>query len=171
MDIKQVGYQVNNTNATKRRDTLDKNAFLQILASQLSNQDPLNAKDNSEYMAQMAQFTALEQTQNLNVSIEKLLTSQRVTEGSSLIGKSVGFKLSNDSYIKDIVKGVRVEGNSVYLLCESGNYYGIEQVAGVGELQDSSNSGNQSTDNGDNSTEAPNTDGEAAGDVNGSSEN
>lgn len=140
MEIKKTGYQ-DNVQAVQKRDVLDKNAFLKILTVQLSNQDPLNAKDNSEYMAQMAQFSALEQTQNLNVSIEKLLISQRMTEGSSLVGKTVGFKLDNETYIKDTVKGVRVEGGEVYLLCQSGNYYNISAVAGVGDLQDETNNG------------------------------
>lgn len=146
MEIKKTGYQ-DNVQAVQKRDVLDKNAFLKILTVQLSNQDPLNAKDNSEYMAQMAQFSALEQTQNLNVSIEKLLISQRMTEGSSLVGKTVGFKLDNETYIKDTVKGVRVEGGEVYLLCQSGNYYNISAVAGVGDLQDGTN--NSQTDKGE----------------------
>ncbi|MDO9573689.1 MAG: flagellar hook capping FlgD N-terminal domain-containing protein [Candidatus Contubernalis sp.] len=55
---------------------LDKNAFLQLLVTQLRYQDPLNPQDNSEFMAQMAQFTSLEQLQNLNDNMEKLVQAQ-----------------------------------------------------------------------------------------------
>lgn len=58
-------------------DALDKNAFLELLITQLRYQDPLNPKDNGEFLAQMAQFTALEQMQNLNVGMEKLLKEQQ----------------------------------------------------------------------------------------------
>lgn len=129
MEVRSVS---NNTvaSAASKNSNLDKNAFLKILTAQLSNQDPLNAKDNSEYVAQMAQFSALEQTQNLNSSIEKLLTSQRITEGTMFINKNVEFKLEDDSLVKEIVKGVRVDKNNVYLVTEGGKY-SIDQVVNV----------------------------------------
>ena len=46
------------TNVTK--DLLDKDVFLKILTVQMSNQDPLNPKDNSESIAQLAQFAAIQ---------------------------------------------------------------------------------------------------------------
>lgn len=69
--------KANDANATKTaRGTaivktgqdMDKNAFFKILAAELSNQDPDNAKDGTEYVSQMAQFSALEQMVNLNSS-------------------------------------------------------------------------------------------------------
>ncbi|MBS4021287.1 MAG: hypothetical protein KGZ79_02535 [Dethiobacter sp.] len=56
---------------------LDKHAFLELLITRLRYQDPLNPSDNGEFLAQMAQFTSLEQVQNINSSVEKLLASQR----------------------------------------------------------------------------------------------
>ncbi|RJX27863.1 MAG: hypothetical protein C4554_03650 [Dethiobacter sp.] len=55
---------------------LDKHAFLELLITQLRYQDPLNPSANSEFLAQMAQFTSLEQVQNINAGMEKLLSSQ-----------------------------------------------------------------------------------------------
>ena len=49
----------------KTGSELDKNSFLKILTAELSNQDPQNAKDSTEYVAQMAQFAGLEQMTNL----------------------------------------------------------------------------------------------------------
>ena len=51
-----------NTNTNVTKDLLDKDVFLKILTVQMSNQDPLNPKDNSESIAQLAQFAALEQS-------------------------------------------------------------------------------------------------------------
>ncbi|MTI57300.1 flagellar hook capping FlgD N-terminal domain-containing protein [Geosporobacter ferrireducens] len=54
-----------NTNTGPKQE-LDKDAFLQLLVTQLRYQDPLNPMDDKEFVAQMAQFSALEQMQNLN---------------------------------------------------------------------------------------------------------
>ncbi|MEW9124834.1 MAG: flagellar hook capping FlgD N-terminal domain-containing protein [Thermotaleaceae bacterium] len=59
----------NNTREPKQ--DLDKDAFLQLLVTQLRYQDPLNPVDDKEFIAQMAQFTSLEQMQNLNKNAEK----------------------------------------------------------------------------------------------------
>ncbi len=50
---------------------MGKDAFLQLLVSQLRNQDPLNPVNDKEFLAQMAQFSSLEQMQNLNKSFEE----------------------------------------------------------------------------------------------------
>lgn len=61
---------------TGKGGELDKHAFLELLVTQLRYQDPMNPSDNGEFLAQMAQFTSLEQVQNINSSLEKLLSSQ-----------------------------------------------------------------------------------------------
>lgn len=55
---------------------LDKHAFLELMITQLRYQDPLNPTDNSEFLAQMAQFTSLEQVQNISAGLDRLLVSQ-----------------------------------------------------------------------------------------------
>jgi len=61
---------------------LDKNAFLKILTAELSNQDPMNASDSTQYVAQMAQFASLEQMSNIDSRLE-------VSEAANMLGKSV----------------------------------------------------------------------------------
>ena len=51
---------------------LDKDAFLKMLLTQLQNQDPLNPMDNTEFSAQMAQFSTLEQMSNMNDQLSYL---------------------------------------------------------------------------------------------------
>lgn len=63
--------------------------FLKILTSQLSNQDPLKPLDNQEFIAQVAQFSALEQSRQLNQKIDQLLTVQSATQSVGLLGKTV----------------------------------------------------------------------------------
>jgi flagellar basal-body rod modification protein FlgD len=126
----KIGNTSNNGISTKR-DIVDKDVFLKILTVELTHQDPLNAKDNTEYISQLAQFTALEQSQNLNTSISKMLLSQKITQGSVLIGHEVSFKVDDDKVVKDVVKGVKVEGQEVYLTTVSGEKYKIDSVLEV----------------------------------------
>lgn len=63
--------------------------FMKILLTQLTYQDPLKPMDNKEFMAQMAQFTALEQSQRLNDRVQQLIENQAALQSVSLIGRSV----------------------------------------------------------------------------------
>ena len=72
--------------------TLGKDAFLQILITQLQNQDPTNPMDDREFISQMAQFSSLEQMQNMTKAMESLLDSQKQTQlmsYTSFVGKDV----------------------------------------------------------------------------------
>lgn len=68
--------------------TLDKDAFLKLLVTQLQYQDPLNPMDDKEFIAQMAQFTSLEQMQNMNNNTTK-------SQAFSMIGKLVKGTIQN----------------------------------------------------------------------------
>ncbi|HVK95507.1 MAG TPA: flagellar hook capping FlgD N-terminal domain-containing protein [Noviherbaspirillum sp.] len=69
--------------------------FLKILTSQLSNQDPLKPLDNQEFIAQVAQFSALEQSRQLNQKIDQLLSVQSATQSVGLLGKTVDVNASS----------------------------------------------------------------------------
>lgn len=60
------------TSTTSTSNTLGKDAFMQMLIAQLQNQDPLNPMDGTQFVAQMAQFSSLEQMQNLNDTMSTL---------------------------------------------------------------------------------------------------
>lgn len=70
--------------------SLDRDAFLKLLVAQLKNQDPLEPKENSEFVAELAQFSSLEQTMGINDRLDTLSLQQRGvanTEAVSLVGK------------------------------------------------------------------------------------
>jgi flagellar basal-body rod modification protein FlgD len=70
---------------------LGKDDFLRLLVTQLQNQDPLNPMDNSQFVAQTAQFSSLEQLQNMNKALEKLAAQNNggAASASALLGKTV----------------------------------------------------------------------------------
>ena len=80
---------------------LDKHAFLELLITQLRYQDPLKPTDNGEFLAQMAQFTSLEQVQNINTSLEQMITNQ-TTQWDSLLEK-VDTLNTNMDYLKYLI--------------------------------------------------------------------
>jgi len=81
--------------------------FLKILTAQLNNQDPLKPVDNEDFVAQIAQFATLEQSRQLNVRIESLLSIQSSTQSVGLLGKTVDVE-----YLGSLLSG-RVTGLSL----------------------------------------------------------
>ena len=97
MDINSIVNQPSTQGPmTKAQNQLGKDDFLHLLTVQLRYQDPLNPLENTEFIAQMAQFSSLEQLQNMNQSLEKTQGSEAELHAAfknnlvtSLVGKSV----------------------------------------------------------------------------------
>ncbi len=85
-----------------RQNELDKNAFLKLLIAELSNQDPLNPMEDREFIAQMAQFSSLEQMQNMNKTLESMAQASKF-DAVSYIGKAISFnKVTKDAEGKEV---------------------------------------------------------------------
>ncbi len=94
MTIEQInGYSATTTQKSlSSENTLGKDEFLNLLVTQLQYQDPLNPMDNTEFTAQLAQFSSLEQLSNLNDKFDTLTQSQTAlnnTQAVSYIGQTV----------------------------------------------------------------------------------
>lgn len=102
------------TSATKTADIMGKQDFLTLLVAQLRNQDPLNPDDPTEFTAQLAQFSALEQLYNLNESMTGLTTAQSNASKLSalnLIGKEVSYNGATFAYdASPIAVGYQLDG-------------------------------------------------------------
>jgi len=82
--------------ATTSKDALGKDDFLKILVAQMQNQDPLNPTDSTQSIAQLAQFSSLEQMTNIATAMNTLSQSMTnfsqqssLTQGAAMIGKWV----------------------------------------------------------------------------------
>ncbi|SKA72677.1 flagellar basal-body rod modification protein FlgD [Clostridium sp. USBA 49] len=96
------------TKIVKNGNEIDKNAFLKILMAELTNQDPENAKDSTQFVAQMAQFAELEQLTNLN-------STMKFTGAASIVGANVKLN-SYDSFgnqYSGIVRSVVKNGDDI----------------------------------------------------------
>jgi flagellar basal-body rod modification protein FlgD len=85
--------------------------FLKILLTQLNYQDPLKPMDNQEFMAQMAQFTALEQSQRLNDKLDQLITNQAALQSVGLIGRTVDIT-GNNGNVTGTVTSLSLQGEA-----------------------------------------------------------
>lgn len=86
--------------AASQSSVLGKEDFLNLLITQLQNQDPLNPTDSTEFTAQLAQFSSLEQLSNVNDNLEQLQNYQAAANNSqavSLLGKEV---TANGNFLK-----------------------------------------------------------------------
>lgn len=80
------------TKSATGKNELGKDAFLQLLVTQLKNQNPLDPQDNSAFVAQLAQFSSLEGITTLNTSVNNIsgsFKSSQALQASSLVGRSV----------------------------------------------------------------------------------
>lgn len=94
MAVDFIGGASSATAGAALQTSLGQEEFLKILLSQLQFQDPLKPLDNQEFLAQMAQFSSLAQTQQINDRIDNLLSLQAATQSIGLIGKSVEVGIS-----------------------------------------------------------------------------
>jgi flagellar basal-body rod modification protein FlgD len=110
--------------------------FLKLLVTQLKNQDPLSPDNPTEFTAQLAQFSSLEQLTNLNSSMDNMVTAtNNSTKISALdmIGKDVTFTGSKFSYSNEPVQlGYTLDGaaSQVQLLIQDSNGQPVQTIDG-----------------------------------------
>ena len=92
-------------------DSLDKDAFLQLLVAQMKYQDPLEPTSNTEYISQFATFSELEQMQNMSASMD-------LFRASSLVGETVLLKVTDSEG-----RTTNVQGNVDYVVYEKNKAY------------------------------------------------
>ncbi len=114
------------TSTLTDNNDLSRDAFLQLLVLQMQNQDPLAPTDNNEMIAQLAQFSALEQMNNLNDKVELLDLNLQILSGNvdqanfinaqGMLGKYIeGIDINGENIVTGMVSSVHLEGSIVML--------------------------------------------------------
>ena len=81
--------QQNTTAQSTGASTLGYDAFLKLLVAQMQNQDPTKPMDSTEFVAQLASFSGVEQSVKINSKLDALITSIGLNQADALIGKYV----------------------------------------------------------------------------------
>ena len=109
--------------------------YMKLLVTQLQNQNPLEPMDNKDMSAQLAQFSQLQQTENLNTSFRQVLELTQRSYASSLIGKEVSFASQADDGTTRTrtgsVEQITIGDNETILLTVGGRQVDLADVASI----------------------------------------
>lgn len=111
--------------AQPNQETLNYDAFLQLLIAQLKNQDPTQPMDASEQVAQLATFSQVEQAVHSNERLAELLSSSLIGQAGSLVGRHVA---SADGSVAGVVVSAMIYQDGVVAVLDGGQ----EIVVGPG---------------------------------------
>ncbi|MDI9459249.1 MAG: flagellar hook assembly protein FlgD [Bacillota bacterium] len=121
---------------------LGKDEFLKLLITQLKHQDPISPVDDKEFIAQLAQFSSLEQMQNLNTNMsEMMLAQQKLTslgQAMQMIGKEVELFTQEGESLFGRVTGVQFRNGWPEIIVGGKLYDFTEVVAIKEEVKDDS---------------------------------
>ncbi len=127
--------QATQTNTAPQRSmtkVLGQDDFLKLLTMQMQNQDPMNPQTNTDFVAQMAQFTTLEQSRSMTNSLQSIQARQDVQTAVQLLGKPV--QLSDGRM--GLVEKVTLDKTGAPTLQVGSNTYKLNQVVAYDQPQD-----------------------------------
>jgi flagellar basal-body rod modification protein FlgD len=110
--------------------TLNQVDFLKLLVAQLSAQDPMNPVSDTDFAAQMAQFSTLQATQAMQTNLAGLESSQAVLQANSLLGRTVQVKSASGATTSGVVSAVGIQSGTPSLTV-NGQSYDLSAVLSV----------------------------------------
>lgn len=105
------------TTAAENAASLDYSAFLKLLIAQMKNQDPTKPMDPSQFVAQLASFSSVEQAIKTNNKLDSMMTSLALSQAEGFIGRTV---TSSDGSVQGTVAGIRIVSGGAVAILESG---------------------------------------------------
>ena len=99
------------------KNSVDYESFLKLLIAQMKNQDPTSPMDSTEYVAQIAQFSQVEQSVQMNQKLDQMLQASSLSDAASLIGRTV---TSEDGSKTGLVKEVKLSTTGVIAVTDGG---------------------------------------------------
>lgn len=112
----------NRTEAASKTE-VDYQSFLKLLVAQMKNQDPTNPMDSTQYMAQLASFSQVEQSVQMNQKLDQMLQSSTLAQADAIIGRTI---TSADGETTGKVSEVRLFANGIVAVLEGGKEVVVE---------------------------------------------
>ncbi len=116
--------------STGSQNTLTQDDFLKLLVAQMTSQDPMNPESNTDFAAQMAQFSALQTSQGTEAQMQQLNAAQQTQQANDLIGRTVTLAAPDNSITTGTVSAVSMS-SGIPSLIVNGAAYGLSQVLTV----------------------------------------
>lgn len=110
------------------KNMLGQDDFLKILVTKLSTQDPMNPQQDSDFIAQMAQFSTLEQSKSMTADIAMLKAQQEVLTANGLIGRTVTVTQNDKKVAQGTVTSVAMNEGAPEVVI-NGKNYSLEDVS------------------------------------------
>ncbi len=119
MNVQMNTQAPSTTNGTDQtsKTAVDYQSFLKLLVAEMKNQDPTNPMDSTQYVAQLAAFSQVEQSVQINTTLDQLLQSSTLAQADALIGRTV---TSADGKITGKVAEVRLLSDGIVAVLEGG---------------------------------------------------
>jgi len=114
------------------QQTLSQADFLKLLVAQLSAQDPLNPMSNTDFAAQMAQFSTLQATQTMQTDLAGVQTSLALLEAGSFLGKTVNIQDASGQTVSGPVTAVLYQGGTPSVIV-NGQSYSLSQITSISQ--------------------------------------
>lgn len=99
------------------RSSLDHNAFLQLLIAQMRNQDPTQPMESTEYIAQLAAFSNVEQAVQANAKLDSIMSALSLSQADGIIGRTI---TSADGEITGQVTALRIIAGGAVAVLDNG---------------------------------------------------
>lgn len=128
LDVQVDAFNASLNGTRSPQQDLDKDDFLQILITQLQHQDPTAPMEDREFIAQMAQFSSLEQMTNMSSQFTELSATLKGSQAMNLIGRNVEI-IQGDTLISGSVEAVT--GGAFPQMLVNGAYYDFDDISTV----------------------------------------
>lgn len=111
MNVSGIGSTTTSqTGALSQAQTVDYQSFLRLLVAQMKNQDPTAPMESTDYVAQLATFSQVEQSVQINAKLDGILQASTFAQAGDLIGREIE---SADGKIKGTVESVRLYSDGI----------------------------------------------------------
>ena len=120
--------KANTVNGRTANQQLGKDDFLKLLITQLTNQDPTNPMEDTQFISQMAQFSSLEQMTNMNQSFTKMAEMINASQAANTIGKTVEIEIG-DTTTRGVVEATTMGSNPEVMVNDM--FYNLDKIKAV----------------------------------------